>query len=197
MLPCFVGAPGPQFSDAQIHERECPVVGRHGQLVCLCCGAERRFQCARGLASPGQVTAPAGELDVEDGQVHLKDALSLCRDCRREAPGDVQMGGGLVEQAVEDVVDRERCREISIAQMGVGRELAKERVERLAPAGHRQREVVVQEQASSGCPVTGRLIVADGFEDVAFLFVPGGCSAVAETGSSPARRAAIRGARDR
>ena len=124
MLACFVGAPGPQFSDAQIHEGECPVVGRHGHLVCLCCRAERRFQCARCLASPGQVAASAGELDVEDGQVHVKDAPSLGRDGAREAPGDLQLGGGLVEQAVEDVVDRKRSREISIAQMGVGRELA-------------------------------------------------------------------------
>ena len=62
--------------------------------------------------------------------------------------------------------------------MGVGREHAEQRVERLAPAGHRQREVVVHEQASSRCPVTGRLIVADGFDDVALLFVPGGRGAV-------------------
>ena len=88
------------------------------------------------------------------------------------------MGGGLVEQAVEDVVDRKRSREISVAQMGIGREHAKQRVERLAPAGHRQREVVVHEQAPGRCPVTGRLIVADGFDDVALLFVPGGRGAV-------------------
>ena len=108
----------------------------------------------------------------------MKDAPSFCRSSRREAPGDLQVGGGLVEQAVEDVVDRKRSREISIAQMSVARELAKERVERLAPASHRQREVVVQEQASSRGPVTGRLVVADRFDDVAFLFVPGGCGAV-------------------
>ena len=178
MLPRVVGMPGPQFRDAQVHERECPVIRRHGQLVCLCRGAERCLQCARCLASLGQVVAPAGELDVEDGQVHVEDAPSLCRDCRRESPGDGELGGGLVEQAMEDVVDRKRGREISIAQMGVGREHAKQRVERLAPAGHRQREVVVHEQARSRCPVTGRLMVADGFDDVALLFVPGGRGAV-------------------
>ena len=79
---------------------------------------------------------------------------------------------------MENVVDRKRSREISVAQMGIGREHAKQRVERLAPAGHRQREVVVHEQARSRCPVTGRLIVADGFDDVALLFVPGGRGAV-------------------
>ena len=79
---------------------------------------------------------------------------------------------------MEDVVHRKRGREVSIPRMGVSRELAKERLERLAPAGHRQREVVVQEQARGRCPVTGRLIVADGFDDVALLFVPGGRGAV-------------------
>ena len=98
--------------------------------------------------------------------------------CRREAPSDVQLGGGLVEQAVENVVDRKRSREISVAQMGIGREHPKQRVERLAAAVHRQREVVVHEQARSRCPLTGCLIVADGFDDVAPLFVPGGRGAV-------------------
>jgi hypothetical protein len=39
--------------------------------------------------------------------------------------------------------NRKRGREVPVAHMGVGREHAKQRVERLAPAGHRQREVVV------------------------------------------------------
>ena len=117
-----------------------------------------------------------------------KSAPPLCRDCRRESPGDFQLGRGLLEQAMQDVVDRKRSREISIAQMGIGRELAKERVERLAPAGHRQREVVVQEQARGRCPVTGRLMVAHGFEDVALLLEPGGRGAV-QRGDRRRRRA--------
>ena len=78
-----------------------------------------------------------------------------------------KLGGGLVEQAVEDAVDRERGREISVAQMGIGREHPEQRVERLAAPVHRQREVVVHEQARGRRPVTGCLIVADGFDDVA------------------------------
>ena len=62
--------------------------------------------------------------------------------------------------------------------MGIGRERPKQRVERLAAPVHRQREVVVHEQARSRCPLTGCLIVADGFDDVAPLFVPGGRGAV-------------------
>ena len=88
------------------------------------------------------------------------------------------MGGGLVERAVENVVDRKRSREISITQIGIGREHPKKRVERLAPPGHRQREVVVHEQARSRVPVTCRLMVAHGLDDVAFLFMPGGRGAV-------------------
>ena len=88
------------------------------------------------------------------------------------------MGGGLVEQAVENVVDRQRSREISVAQRGTGRERPEQRMERLAPAVHRQRQVVVHEQARSRCPVTGCLVVADGFDDVALLFMPGGRGAV-------------------
>jgi hypothetical protein len=84
------------------------------------------------------------------------------------------VGGGLVEQAVEKVVDRKRSREISIAHVRRGREHPKQRMERLAPAGHGQREEVVQEQAPRRCPVTGCLIVADRFNDVALMFVPGG-----------------------
>jgi hypothetical protein len=75
---------------------------------------------------------------------------------------------------VENAVDRERRREISIAEVGVGREGSEQGVERLASAGHREREVVVHEQACSGRPVTGCLIVADAVEDIALLFVPGG-----------------------
>ena len=81
VLPCVVGTPGPQFRDAQIHQRECPVVRPHGQLVCLCRSAERCLQCAQCLLSLGQIVAPAGELDVEDGQVHVEDAPSVCRSC--------------------------------------------------------------------------------------------------------------------
>jgi hypothetical protein len=88
------------------------------------------------------------------------------------------LGGGLVEQAVEDAVDRKRSREVPVAQRGVGREQAEQRVERLAPAVHRQCEVVVHEQVRSRCPVTGCLVVADGFDDVALVFVPGGRGAV-------------------
>ena len=75
-------------------------------------------------------------------------------------------------------VDRKRRREISVAQMGIGREHPKQRVECLAPAGHRQREVVVHEQAPSRRPVTGCLMVAHGLDHVAVLFVPGGRGAV-------------------
>ena len=197
MLPCLVGTAGPQFGDAQVHERECPVIGPHGQLVCLCRSAERCFQSARCFLSLGQIAAPAGELDLDDGQVHVEDASSLCRSFRRESPSDVQLGGGLVEQTVEDAVDRERGREISVAQRGIGRERPEQRVERLAPAVHRQRQVVVHEQARSRCPVTGCLMVADGFDDVALLFVPGGRGAVQRRDRRRARRAATRGAADR
>ena len=33
MLPCLVGAAGPQFRESQVHEGERPVVGRHRQLA--------------------------------------------------------------------------------------------------------------------------------------------------------------------
>ena len=79
---------------------------------------------------------------------------------------------------MEDAVDRKRSREVSVAQVGIGREHPEQRVERVAPAGHRQRVVVVHQQAPSGHPFTGRLIVADGLHDVALLFVPGGRGAV-------------------
>jgi hypothetical protein len=47
------------------------------------------------------------------------------------------LGGGLVEQAVENVVDRKRSREICVAPMGIGRKHPKQRVERLAAPVHR------------------------------------------------------------
>ena len=117
---------------------------------------------------------PAGELDLQESQVHVEEAPSLRRNCGRETPSDAQVAGGLVEPAVENAVDRKRSREVSVAQVGIGREHREQRVERVAPAGHRQRVVVVQQQAPGGPPLTGRLIVADGLDDVALLFVPGG-----------------------
>ena len=178
VLPGVVGTAGPQLRDAEVDEHECPVIGPHRQLVHLCRGAERCLQAARCFLSPGQIAVPAGELDLEEGQVHVEEAPSLRRSCRRESPSDAQLAGGLVEPAVEDAVDRKRSREVSVAQTGIGREHPEQRVERLAPAGHRQREVVVHQQAPGRHPVTGRLIVADGFDDVALLFVPGGRGAV-------------------
>ena len=60
-----------------------------------------------------------------------------------------------------------------------GGNIPQQRVERLAAAVHRQREVVVHEQARGRCPLTGCLMVADGFDDVAArCFVPGGRGAV-------------------
>ena len=79
---------------------------------------------------------------------------------------------------MEDAVDGERSREVSVGQAGIGREHPEQRVERLAPAGHRQRVEVVHQQAPGGRPVTGRLIVADGLDCVAVLFVPDGRGAV-------------------
>ncbi len=58
--------------------------------------------------------------------------------------------------------------------MGIGRKHPKQGVERLAAPVHRQREVVVHEQARSRCPLTGCLIVADRLDDATPLFVPGG-----------------------
>ena len=149
-----VGAAGPQFRDSHVHQRQRPVLGAHRQLVRPLRG-ERRLQCAHGCLSLGQIAAPAGELGLDHRQVHAEDAPSVCRSRRREAPSDAQMGGGLVEPAVEDVVDRERGREISVAQMGIGREQPEQRVERVAPAGHRQGEVAVREQAPGRRPITG------------------------------------------
>ena len=93
VLPCLVGAPGPQLRDAQIHERERPVVGRHGQLVCLCC-ARRAPLPVRALPREPwrRSTAPAGELDVEDGQVHVEDAPSLCRELPPRTAGRPPIG---------------------------------------------------------------------------------------------------------
>ena len=197
VLPGVVGTAGPQLRDAEVDEHECPVVGQHRQLVRLCRGAERCLQSARCFLSPGQIAVPAGELDLEEGQVHVEEAPSLRRRCRRESPSDAQMAGGLVEPAVENAVDRKRSREVSVAQMGIGREHPEQRVERLAAAGHRQREVVVHQQARCRCPITGRLIVADGFDDVALAVRARRPRRGAATGSSPARRAAVRGAADR
>jgi len=47
-------------------------------------------------------------------------------------------------------------------------------MERLAPAGHGQRQVVVHEQACRRRPVTCRLVMVDRLDDVAVLLVPGG-----------------------
>ena len=88
VLPGVVGTAGPQLCDAEIDEHECPVVGQHRQLVRLCRGAERCFQAARCFLSPGQIAVPAGELDIEESQVHVEEAPSLRRDRRREAPSD-------------------------------------------------------------------------------------------------------------
>ena len=63
-------------------------------------------------------------------------------------------------------------------QMGIGREPPEQRVERVAPAGHRQREVVVHEQARGRRPVPGCLVVPDGLGHVAVLLVPRGRGAV-------------------
>ena len=57
------GMAGPQFRDAQVHQRECPVIRPYGQLVCVCRRAERCLQCAHCFLSLGQIVAPAGELD--------------------------------------------------------------------------------------------------------------------------------------
>ena len=72
VLPGVVGAAGPQLDDAEIDERECAVVGQHRQLVRLCRGAERRFQAAPRFLGSAQIAVPAGELDLDDGQVHVK-----------------------------------------------------------------------------------------------------------------------------
>ena len=133
---------------------------------------------AHGCLGPGEIAAPAGELGLDHRQVHAEDAPSVCRRRRGEAPSDAQMGGGLVEQAVEDVVDRERRREISVAQMGIGREQREQRVERVAPAGHRQGEVAVREQAPGRRPITGCLVVPDGLGHVSVHLVPRGRRAV-------------------
>ena len=135
-----------------------------------------RFQLPQGFPGLGQVVAPAGQFDLDDGQVDVEDAPSRRRRLRREAPRGVQVVGGLVEQAVQDAVGRERGREI--AQMGIGRELPQQRVERLAAPVHRQREVVVHQQARGRRPRPGREMVANGFEDVLMLFVPRGRGAV-------------------
>ena len=72
--------------------------------------------------------------------------------------------------------------------MGIGREQPEQRVERVAPAGHRQREVAVREQAPGRCPVTGCLIVPDGLGHVSVHLVPGGRGAV-QRGDRRRRRA--------
>ena len=178
VLPGVVGTAGPQLDDAEIDEHECAVVGQHRRLVRRR-GAERRFQAARRFLSPAQIAVPAGELDLDDGQVHVEQAPSLRRSRRRESSSDAQVSGGLVEPPVEDAVDGERSREVSVGQAGIRREHGEQRVERFAPAGHRQRVEVVHQQAPGRCPVTGRLIVAaDGLDYVAVLFVPHGRGAV-------------------
>ena len=79
-----------------------------------------RAQCFPSL---GQIVAPAGELALDDGQVHVEDAPSSRSRCR-QSPSDGELGGGLVEYAVEDAVHRKRGREVPVAHMGVGREHA-------------------------------------------------------------------------
>ena len=196
MLPGIVGTAGPQLCDAEVDEHECPVIGWHRQLVDLCRGAERCFQAARCFLSPAQIAVPAGELDLQESQVHVEEAPSLRRNCGRETPSDAQVAGGLVEPAVDNAVDRKRSREVSVAQVGIGREHREQRVERVAPAGHRQRVVVVQQQAPSGPPLTGRLIVADGLDERRRPVRARRPRRGAATGSSPVRRAAVRGAGD-
>ena len=62
-------------------------------------------------------------------------------------------------------------------RMGVGREHAEQRVERHAPAGHRQREVVVHEQAPAGA--SHRPLDSGGWlRRRCLAFVPGGGGAV-------------------
>ena len=192
-----VGAAGPQLGDPEVHERERPVLGRTGSSFVSAAAPSAASSPRMASCSLGQVAAPAGELGLDDGQVHVEDAPPVCRRRRREAPSDAQMGGGLVEQAVEDGVDRERRREISVAQMGIGRERPEQRVQRLAAAGHRQREVVVGEQARGRRPVPGGLVVPDRLGDVSVLLVPGGRRAVQRRDRRRRRRAAARGAAGR
>ena len=173
-----VRAARPQLRDAQVHERECPVISRHRHLFRVHRGVERGFETAQRVLGAAQIAAPAGELELDDGQVHVEDAPSRAGNRRRQPARDLQPWSGLVQRPVQDAVDRERRREIGVPWMGVGREGSEQRVERLAPAGHRQREVVVDEQAPSRRPVTGGLVMADGFHHIALGFVPGGRGAV-------------------
>jgi hypothetical protein len=173
-----VRAAGPELRDAQIHERKRLVIGRHRHLVRVRRGVERGFEAAHPVLGARQIAAATGELELDDGEIHVEDALPLGA-ARRGAPSsDLQPSGGLVQLAVQDVVDRERRREIAVAYMGVGREGSEERVERLAAAGHRQSEVVVNDQAPGRHPVTGGLVVADRFRHVTLGLVPRGRGAV-------------------
>jgi hypothetical protein len=51
----------------------------------------------------------------------------------------MELRGGFVEEAVQDAVHRKRGGKIAVIEVGLRREGAKQRVERLAAAAHRQR----------------------------------------------------------
>ena len=120
MFPGLLEAARPELRDSEVHEHEGAVLGPHGKLVGLSRSIEHGVQSPHCLLGVLQIATSPGELDLDDGQVHDEEAPSLGWSCRRESPCDVQMRGRLVEQAVEDVVDRERCREVSVTQMRVG-----------------------------------------------------------------------------
>jgi hypothetical protein len=79
---------------------------------------------------------------------------------------------------VQDVVHRKRGGKVAVVEVFVRREGAEQRVERLAAAGHRQRQEVVDEQAAGVAPVSACLSVLDGCDDIAVLFMPYRRSAV-------------------
>ena len=111
-------------------------------------------------------------VDLDDGQVDIEDAPPLCRGLRRQPSSDAEVGGRVVEHAVEDVVNRQRSRQISVAQRGIGRERPEQRVQGLAAAVHGERQVVVNQEARCRRPGIRCLVVADCVDDVALPFVP-------------------------
>ena len=59
VLPCVVEAAGPHLRDAEIHERERPVVGPHGRPFGVRRRVEGCLELAQGSLGLGQIVAPA------------------------------------------------------------------------------------------------------------------------------------------
>ena len=91
---------------------------------------------------------PTGQLEADHGEVRIESAAPLGGYRGGESAGGVELRRGVFQDAVQDAVDRDRPSNAGVIKPGVRRAHLKESVERLTPACHRERQVVVQEQAT-------------------------------------------------